>query len=530
MERTCVRSDRQLKRYTKRPLGRSLNDVLERTRVRSNCRSHHGPKEHPRFSTFIGKSVIPVGRTPSFFCKWSERAFALLKFVCRRNPLFMVPSLSPSVTITMVRRGEHVLSGLHSRSYLVSKAGRVLGRYVKRIYTEDESSFTALVCLRHHPFRQLLLFVLQSRQTTRTRRCLDHLDAAVRAGGVFPQWLKTGIARAFGLYALLRSTACPRLRQPHVLGDDYVTVPRALARVLARRGMRWWSERDVSNLHTRANEVYEQRYAAFNIQQMVVWVDNHNKSRCVVNPDIGYTVTNVTVYATLGMTRSIPPAPAWPRADHLPVRCRLVAMQHRGHYLTLKQWVDNFTQNFTDPSTIRAPLDKQRPPATRLPWRPYHMSDCPVQTQVGLLGTLGFLLQEQQRAGTTLPVLCDMNIHYRIVRMLYGEGWVEWDTGAAFQRIPPIYGLWHLYKYCVDRVWERFYPYMVYFQKGTVSDGSTHLASPKLRTMELLMVALLRVALPSRSILTSRRSWVSMVCNRMRQTLAQGPDRSTEGV
>ena len=59
---------------------------------------------------------------------------------------------------------------------------------------------------------------------------------------------------------------------------------------------------------------------------------------------------------------------------------------------------------------------------------------------------------------------------------------------------PPLYGIWHPYKYCVEMLHPRFLPLFVYMQQGTVAADTQVTRHPKLRWMELWVGALLCVA------------------------------------
>ena len=92
-----------------------------------------------------------------------------------------------------------------------------------------------------------------------------------------------------------------------------------------------------------------------------------------------------------------------------------------------------------------------------------------------------------------MPLCVDENIHYRCLKLLYGERSQRYDFARWFQLCPPLYGVWHAYKYVVTTVWRRYYPLMVYFTWGTVPAGNAVPSQLRLRTVEMLFAALLRV-------------------------------------
>ena len=61
-----------------------------------------------------------------------------------------------------------------------------------------------------------------------------------------------------------------------------------------------------------------------------------------------------------------------------------------------------------------------------------------------------------------VPLLVDKNIDYRVRKMCYSATWLRWDMRAYLQALPPLYGIWHPYKYCVEMLHRRFLPLFVF--------------------------------------------------------------------
>ena len=55
---------------------------------------------------------------------------------------------------------------------------------------------------------------------------------------------------------------------------------------------------------------------------------------------------------------------------------------------------------------------------------------------------------------------------------------------------PPLYGIWHPYKYCVEMLHRRFLPLFVYMQQGTVAATTLVTSHPQLRSVELWVGAM----------------------------------------
>ena len=75
-----------------------------------------------------------------------------------------------------------------------------------------------------------------------------------------------------------------------------------------------------------------------------------------------------------------------------------------------------------DTRKVRAPLDVRRDARTvQAPsWRPFVLSKEKVTGCVGLLHLLHFAKDTAQRTNRVLPLMVDENIHYRILKLLYG--------------------------------------------------------------------------------------------------------------
>ena len=67
---------------------------------------------------------------------------------------------------------------------------------------------------------------------------------------------------------------------------------------------------------------------------------------------------------------------------------------------------------------IRVPLDVRRPRRTRMQWRPFNICEQQVGRNADLLVLLLDLLEVQDHSQQVLPVLCDENIHYRLLRLM----------------------------------------------------------------------------------------------------------------
>ena len=60
---------------------------------------------------------------------------------------------------------------------------------------------------------------------------------------------------------------------------------------------------------------------------------------------------------------------------------------------------------------------------------------------------------EEARANSRfkqIPLLVDINIWYRILKLMYGASYCDINTRKWMAQTPLIFGVWHAYKYCVE--------------------------------------------------------------------------------
>ena len=80
-------------------------------------------------------------------------------------------------------------------------------------------------------------------------------------------------------------------------------------------------------------------------------------------------------------------------------------------------------------------------------------------------------------------MLADENIHYRVLKLLYGDQMAQWDVPSKLRYIPLVHGIWHAYKYAVTVVFRKFMPFISYLQHGTAGAGKTVGTNPSFGLM-----------------------------------------------
>ena len=142
---------------------------------------------------------------------------------------------------------------------------------------------------------------------------------------------------------------------------------------------------------------------------------------------------------------------------------------------------------------MRAPLDVRRDiTAVQAPvWCPFALSKEKVTCGVGLFNLLQFAKDIAQQTNRVLPLMVDENIHYRILKLLYGAKNQRWNMCAYLRYVPVVYSVWHAYKFVVTHTFRVFWPILPYLRKGLLHSGTTILSYPRLIVMEKTIAALM---------------------------------------
>ena len=94
---------------------------------------------------------------------------------------------------------------------------------------------------------------------------------------------------------------------------------------------------------------------------------------------------------------------------------------------------------------------------------------------------------------TPMPVCVDENIHYRLLKLCYGEHTHKFGVRSYLDRCPPLYGVWHAYKYVVTVVHRVYFSQFLYLLHGTVEAGRPFPSARRIRSVEMVLAVLLRL-------------------------------------
>ena len=331
----------------------------------------------------------------------------------------------------------------------------------------------------------VLTFAQRLRFNKRTRHSLP---AAKRQED--KRWVRILRQEGWNLYLLMRQRAVPNRKKP---GNKTGYLTQTGRRTKVRLGQ----------ADAAANTVDEQAAAALKATWSLVlssccvlWIDNWYRAQYTTHPDESDRSQNCTAMAVLQLKQRPTYWAGHPAVEDLEVRITTVAraLQQRGRRIpqTLRDmgYADGCTP---DTGNVRAPLDVRRDATTvQAPvWRPFALSKEKVTGGVGLLNLLHFAKDVAQQTNRVLPLLVDENIHYKILKLLYGAKNQRWNMRAYLRYVPVVYGVWHAYKFVVTHTFRVFWPILTYLRKGLLRPGSTILSYPKLIVMEKTIAALM---------------------------------------
>ena len=269
--------------------------------------------------------------------------------------------------------------------------------------------------------------------------------------------------------------------------------------MLRRHGVHGLAPEERRSIASRAADIIAARWDDLVGARVVIWFDNYYRAHYLNNPARGYSTLNSTVLALL----HVPTLPA----DAPPIVRLQDAYAVLGHVLSA---VDGARGQIDDmiavcrrrlylPREVRVPLDVQRDHVVPLPWLPFQVSNAIVSSQVGLLRYIRFAGRISARTSTRVaPVLVDVNIHYRMMKMAWGASFQKWDIPRYLQTTPPLYGLWHSYKYCVVQVARHLHSCVWLCVRGRQPVGAAVATSQTLRSFELMFAAIMQLPLSIR--------------------------------
>ena len=294
----------------------------------------------------------------------------------------------------------------------------------------------------------------------------------------------------WNLYLLMRQRAVPNRKKP---GNTTGYLTQTERRTKVRLGQ---ADAAADTVDEQAAAALKATWSLVLSSCCVLWIDNWYRAQYTTHPDESDRSQNCTAMAVLQLKQRPTYWAGHPAIEELAARITTVAralqQRERRIHQTLRDmgYADGCTP---DAGNVRAPLDVRRDARTvQAPvWRPFALSKEKVTCGVGLLNLLHFARDVAQQTNRVLPLLVDENIHYRVLKLLYGAKNQRWNMRAYLRYVPVVYGVWHAYKFVVTHTFRVFWPILTYLRKGLLRPGSTILSYPKLIVMEKTIAALM---------------------------------------
>ena len=190
---------------------------------------------------------------------------------------------------------------------------------------------------------------------------------------------------------------------------------------------------------------------------VLFWVDNFNRVHYRNRPLKREGHVNGTAVAVVPALDALPRG--WKGHCSLEMLVRLVS----DAAAALRRLEGDFAyelQNkvgLLNPDNIRVPCDLRRVGVQSADWYPYDIQAKNISCSEGLVEVLAYVKgAAAQLKALASPVMCDVNIYWRIQRLMFSESYVHLDVHSALHRVPVVFGVWHCYVHCIRRVWATF--------------------------------------------------------------------------
>ena len=180
---------------------------------------------------------------------------------------------------------------------------------------------------------------------------------------------------------------------------------------------------------------------------MVTWIDNYNQWRYSRNVA---RQRNISINATCVAMLPVAPSDGIPRfggvktipellsaIGHLPTMLRLAARSFRGKVRQVWAWHLRL-------HSVRVPLVIRQYDVTMVPWWTCDVLPINISSRDGLLEACSDVDEWRTKTGkNTSPVLCDVDLYYRMLKWEYNVTYLSVATNNCFAHTPLLFGLWH---------------------------------------------------------------------------------------
>ena len=367
----------------------------------------------------------------------------------------------------------------------------------------------------------------------RRRHVLSEVDAVFRSGLSRPRWHRELLGRAYALYSLLRSVAVPQGRHVPLQLTVGSHIPRSLHRALRTRGVSSGVVHSAAEVRRLADAVISERWRQMSGRQVVLWFDNFYRQHFGHNPQhIGLQHLNATVVSILMLPFGLPAHGGLARVSDLRPRSRQAVAAVASYFGVFMQQLEAITRTSLTVDQFRVPLDLYRDAVSPVSWCPLLLTGRAVQRNDALVELLSMFVTVRDHCRYPLPLLVDLDIYYRLLKLAYGQHTQYWDVAGLLRTMPPLYGVWHPYKYVVTMVYRQLQPYFCFLKNGTVPSDFRCSAVVDIRATELFLAAVLVIPCGDRQALEQvvHRATVAVEAQANRVLALERDIRHEEGV
>jgi hypothetical protein len=146
---------------------------------------------------------------------------------------------------------------------------------------------------------------------------------------------------------------------------------------------------------------------------------------------------------------------------------------------------------------VRVPCDLRRYGVTNVPWRPYKIVDADIKSTAGLVSALCDVLDGQQASSGLCCLLMDVNIFWRVLKLVYAVQKVPANVMGCLRECVPLLGVWHAYAHSLKKVYERFLQWWACLENAAYIDfpeECTVYTRPRVIVIEQLVMGLFLAA------------------------------------
>ena len=244
----------------------------------------------------------------------------------------------------------------------------------------------------------------------------------------------------WNLYLLMRQRTVPNRKKPGNT-TGYLTQTERGTKVRLRQ-----ADAAADTVDEQAAAALKAMWSLVLSSCCVLWIDNWYQAQYTTHTDESDRSQNCTAMAVLQLKQRSTFWAGHPVIEDLVARITTVARALQQCERRIPQTLRHMGYAdgcVTDTGNVGAPLDVRRDARTvQAPvWRPFALSKEKVTSGVGLLNWLHFAKDVAQQTNRVLPLLVDENIHYRILKLLYGTKNRRWNMRAYLRYVAVVHGV-----------------------------------------------------------------------------------------